>query len=342
MVKEVFDEHKLPDEFASKVIEGVPTLGWGKQRECTFLGALEAALAVTNHPARYTDLMGWSGMAFRVRWFAGNEKARWCPSCAVGEMEEEIQAVEHTTGWPLRISFVEKENAAAMQRLTADFVASINAGRPVLAYEPRGNMDVVFGYQDGGKILLLRDYFQPDTPLQLAASELGFLVLFLGEHGEGMPRPEALVRSLRIAVRNWRRERFAEGPGEYWYGEAALNRWRADIAEADSFSDEEKGQLCFVGRWNYSTMHDARLAAVSFLRESADLLPSKGRQALERAAQLYQQEAEFLSSALASRDAFTGSCQDWSAPMRRREQELLSQAQGIEESAISFLEKALP
>jgi len=342
MVPELSDEHKLPEKSARKVLDQVPTLGWGKQRECTFLGALEAALAVTNHPVKYTDLMGWSGMAFRVRWFAGNEKGRWCPSCAVGEMEEEIQAVEHTTGWPLRVSFVEKEDAAAMERLTADFVASINAGRPVLAYEPRGNMDVVFGYQDGGKILLLRDYFERDTPLQLAASELGFLVLFLGEHGEGMPRPEALVRSLRIAVRNWRRERFSEGPGEYWYGEAALNRWRADIAEADSLPDEQQEQLCFVGSWNYTTMHDARLAVVTLLHENADLLPAPGRQALGRAAHLYQQEAELLGSALARKDAFTGACQDWSAPMRRREQEILSQAQGIEESAISFLEKALP
>ena len=35
----------------SKVwIEGVPSLGWGKERECTFAGALSAALAVTDHP----------------------------------------------------------------------------------------------------------------------------------------------------------------------------------------------------------------------------------------------------------------------------------------------------
>ncbi len=36
MMQEVFDEHKLPAEFASKVLENVPALEWN--RECTFLG----------------------------------------------------------------------------------------------------------------------------------------------------------------------------------------------------------------------------------------------------------------------------------------------------------------
>jgi len=44
MVQEVFNEHRLPDEFAQKVLENVPTLGWGTGRECTFAGALAAAL----------------------------------------------------------------------------------------------------------------------------------------------------------------------------------------------------------------------------------------------------------------------------------------------------------
>lgn len=48
-------------------IEGVPTLQWGKNRETTFAGALEAAPAVTRHPYTATQLMGFSGLAFRVR-----------------------------------------------------------------------------------------------------------------------------------------------------------------------------------------------------------------------------------------------------------------------------------
>ena len=35
----------------------------------TYVGALEAALAVTEHPYDYTYLMGVSGLAFRTRAF---------------------------------------------------------------------------------------------------------------------------------------------------------------------------------------------------------------------------------------------------------------------------------
>ena len=46
MVQEVFNEHKLPDEFARNVIEGVPRLAWGKGKDCTFAGGLEAATGI--------------------------------------------------------------------------------------------------------------------------------------------------------------------------------------------------------------------------------------------------------------------------------------------------------
>ena len=107
MVQDVFDEHKLPPEFAAKVLDNVPALGWGKGKECTFAGALEAAMAVTDHPCKYSDIMGFTSLAFRVRWFKGPDGRGICPSCAVGEMEEEIRAAERATGWPLRVEVLQ-------------------------------------------------------------------------------------------------------------------------------------------------------------------------------------------------------------------------------------------
>jgi hypothetical protein len=93
MVQEVFNEHKLPDEFAERVLEGVPALSWDSGKLCTFIGALEAALAVTEHPHSYTDLMGWSGLAFRIGWYRGDDGSLGCPSAAVGEFPEEMRRV---------------------------------------------------------------------------------------------------------------------------------------------------------------------------------------------------------------------------------------------------------
>ncbi len=50
------------------LIQGLPKFGF-PDKMSTYVGALEAALAVTEHPYDYTYLMGVSGLAFRTRAF---------------------------------------------------------------------------------------------------------------------------------------------------------------------------------------------------------------------------------------------------------------------------------
>jgi len=202
-------------------------------------------------------------------------------------------------------------------------------------------MDVVFGYEDRGKILLLRDYFKPDEPLRLPPAKLGFLILLLGEHGDGMSRREAAIEGLKMAVHNWRRERAKSGPGEYWYGDAALARWIEDLGEVDTFTEDEKKSLFFTSWWNCDQMRDARHAAASFLRDSAALLGEGAREPLQRAAALYEQEAAILDAAVTNGDAFPEDSGHRSAEMHRREQQVLTQAREMSAAAIAEIEKAL-
>jgi RNA polymerase sigma-70 factor (ECF subfamily) len=341
MVQEVFDEHRLPEEFAQKVLDNVPTLGWGTGRECTFAGALEAALTPTDHPYRYSDLLGFTGLAFRTRWFCGDDGARWCPSCAVGEMEEEIAAVEKATGWPLRVHFLQGDDVANVEQTRTDIVKSIDEGRAVLAYEPELNMDVVYGYEQGGKMLLLRDYAKGEEPLRLSPSKLGFLMLFIGDRGEAMSRREAIIESLRIAARNWRRERGHAGPGEYWYGRAALEHWMADIEGAEELSEEDLDQLRSVTWWNFTTIHDARKTAVTYLREIAEELGGEAVEALGRAADIYAEEVKLFDAAAAEPQVFIGSAEGWTDDAGRREREVLTRAIELEEKAIAEIERVL-
>ena len=340
-VQEVFDEHRLPQDFAQRVLDNVPALGWGTGRECTFAGALEAALTATDHPYTYTDLLGYTGLAFRTRWFCGNDDTRWCPSCAVGEMEEEIAAAQAATGWPLEVRFLPSEQAAEVEQIRADIVASIDAGRPVLAYEPRGNMDVVYGYEQGGKILLLRDYFQAEEPLRLPPSKLGFLLLFLGAREEVLSRRDALIASLRMAAHNWRRERGHAGPGDYWYGQAAFAQWKADLAEVDDLSADDQRLLGRVSSFNFATIHDARKAAVAYLTKSAEGFAAEEGEALGRAAAIYTDEVKLFDAASAEPHVFGGGGEGWTADVRRRETETLTRAIELEEDAISEIERVL-
>ncbi len=344
MVQEVFDEHKLPEEFASKVIEGVPPLGWGKRMECTFAGALSSALAATDHPYSYCDIMGFSGLAFRVRWFRGHDGRSWCPSSAVGELPEETAAVEAATGWRFRQEWHWSD--PQMERFAPDVAAAINADRPVLVYAPDMNVGVAYGYEDRGKKVLMRDYMKGEEPASVQLSKLGPMLIFLTDHVDPLPRREAVVEALRIAARNWRRDPVPSAKGKYHYGQGALTSWQEDIAQAGTFSDDERSSMFHPNWWNFCSLEDARWAAVRFLKDSAAVLEGGAAEAVKRAAALYEQEAKLLTSVFDAKDAFLGGwsgkdIKAWTDDVRQREREILSQAREIESPAIGEIEEAL-
>jgi hypothetical protein len=323
-------------------IENVPTLGWGTGRECTFAGALEAATAVTERPCKYSDLMGWSSLAFRLRWYHGDTGQRWCPSSPVGEFPDEIAALQKATGWELRPVL----DGGHMDRHASEIVSSIDAGLPVLAYEPRLNVDVIYGYQDGGQTLLMRDYFRGPEPLVLPPRELGFLAIFLGEHRAGLSAHDGLIEGLKIAATNWRRGSAPAERGKYWHGDAAYAKWIDDSRDVSPLTKEERDLLFFVGHWNFCSLADARAAAAAFLKENAPLLSDEARGAVLRAAALYETEGELLGRAFRDKDAFLGmwsgkTIGDWTDAVRARERQILSEARATEADAIAEIEKAL-
>ncbi|HDY65172.1 MAG TPA: sigma-70 family RNA polymerase sigma factor [Phycisphaerae bacterium] len=345
MVQEVFNEHKLREEFAERVLENVPVLAWGKGKECTFAGALEAATAVTDYPQKYSDIMGWTGLAFRVRWFCGNERSRWCASCAVGEMEEEIVAAAKATGWPLRVEV--HQNEPDMSRFAPEFIGSIDAGKPIPAYGKTLDMGVIYGYRAGGKTLLFRDYHKADQASELSPSELGWLWLFLDEYSEPLKSQDALVESLRIASHNWRRVKGRQGPGEYWYGGTAYKVWIEDLVSVDTLSEKAKKMLLHVNWWNFLALCDARNSACKFLKENEKLLDNiQAVAAIQAAVKLYEQQGQMLTRVFAKKAAFLApssedAIADWSVDVRKQEQEILAEARELDEAAITQIETAL-
>jgi hypothetical protein len=345
MVQEVFDEHKLPKEFAEKIIEDVPVLAWGKGKECTFAGALEAATAATDHAFKYSDIMGWCGMAFRVRWFCGNERVRWCNSCAVGEMEEEIASAARAMGWELRVEV--HQNEPDMSRFVPEIMASLNAGKPIPAYDDKLDMAVIYGYRDNGKTLLFRDYYKAESQHELPAAKLGWLWIFLGEFNGGLTHRKALVEALKIAVHNWHRGKGTEGPGDYWYGKTALNRWLDDLTQVNQLSENDQKQLFTTNWWNFISLIDARKAALTFLTDNAALLDGAAREQLIQGTHIYKEEIDFIDSdEFTKNDCFLGpwsgkDIESWSTDVRARECRLLSEIIKFESATIAHIEKTL-
>ncbi|KKO11392.1 hypothetical protein LCGC14_0018730 [marine sediment metagenome] len=333
------------------IIEGVPSLGWGKSGDTTFAGALESALSVTEHPYSYAQIMGYSGLAFRFRW--GPRSEGWCPSVPVGEFPEEQAAVIWATGWQVQDEDnMDNEDDPHMERFAADMVASIDAGFPVVGYgpgRPALNVAVAFGYDNGGESFLWWDFFGGDTPVVLPATQTGPWIWILKSFNEPPSRRKQLLASLKIAVRNWHRPDEKLPPGKYYYlwGDVAYTAWAADIRKAATFDDEQQGPLFFANWWCFGILVDARNTAAVFLREYADAAgDDQAATHIRKAADLYQQEGQLLGAFYGTKDAFIGpwsgkSAEDWTDEVRQREFAAIAQAHSLDRQAIAELEAAL-
>jgi len=342
MVSESLHTNKLPEDFGRRVISAIPVLSWGSQKECTFAGALESALSVTDHPCSYETIMGGTGLAFRTRWWKTIDGAGWCGSSPVGEFPEEREAAGKVTGWPIRVENHLGNPEARMDRFALDIVASIDKGLPVLGYDEGYNMAVICGYEDEGRTVLMRDYSRGDQTNRVEADRLPPFLLFLTEYTGAASREDALKMALKLSVENFSRpDPVLDKGGAYHYGEHALAKWAGDIAHYDDYSQEEREILHAVSCWNFCSLWDARMAAASFLRQNLDLAD------LAPAADLYSQEAQILRrSSFERKEAFLGcwsgkSIADWTLEVRQREIDLLNQAREMETEAIGLIAVSL-
>jgi hypothetical protein len=334
-------------------VDGTPPVGWMQGKDCTFVGALEAALAPTACPYSYIDLMGYSGLAFRTRWFHNSEHAetpwgtqRWHPVSPHGEGPDEIAALTRATGWQLRREELPKDrNDPAYQHLVTDLVLSLDAGLPAVI-GLNTDLATVYGYHIWSMNLILRDYQRPEQEdVRTQANDAGFQspVIFLDRHEEPLEPPEALLASIRLAVRNATRE-----PSDgFMYGPAALRTWRDDLLGHDTYTDDERNLLFLANWWSLMHLVDAREAAVAFLEGNADLLTGDSRAALVRALDGYRQEARLLRDFADEHLDFiqwyggTKQASDWDEDTRQAQAELLAKAAELEGEAAKAFEEVL-
>ncbi len=329
-------------------IEGVPGLKWGSNRDCTFIGALEAALAVTERPFFYSDLMGLSSLAFRMRWWDKDAGHPWCPSVAIGEMPKEQQRLGRLTGWglPTDTQFgSENEDKAPIVKKIKD---SIDEGFPVLAYVSTLDVGVVFGYEQGGKVLLARDYHCKEPVLKWPSEKIGPMQIYLVYGGKSGTWAEDFEDSLGLAIRNYKRGRGDGGvPGRtYLYGDLAFDYWIKDIERFEDFSRSEKATFLFVSAFAHKSLLDARRSAVKYLTEHATSLGPAARPRLLKAREHYEYEVDWhLASGtkgaarLASWEA--GGPAAFPATVRKQQVSALAAIQKLERQAIGEIEKAL-
>jgi len=330
---------RIQRENGRVLVRNIEKLNWNSGRSCTFAGAMAEAMKVTEHPYIYNDIMGLTGLAFRVRWCNEDTKTKWCPSLTIGEMPDEQVALAKLTGWQSPTEWLDVEGRDN-ESLRKKIVASIDAGKPVAAYPEHWDMALIYGYEDEGRILLINDYMNEEFPSLLPVERLVGLFTYIGDYGEPPSLKDGLREALQIAVSNWKRERHHGGlqDREYWYGDAAFGAWIDDLQKYDEYSDEIKKSMRGIDPWNYQSLMDARKAAIGFLKDWSIVLNAGSRQALENAAKIYEEEIKILES-LAQDKRSDG--ENWLGEARAQEIDVLMKAREFESRAIGEMEKAI-
>jgi RNA polymerase sigma-70 factor (ECF subfamily) len=353
MVKEVFEEHKLPEEFARKVLDGVPDLSYRKH-ESALEGSVFACMEYLEEPVPYEFLMGVSGSAFKLLWCL---PAGCSSNNSMGILgPEPVRRVFAALGfgYELLARTDRGEDEEALWR--GKIVESVGRGRPVIAWGIVGAPDegVVAGYDQGGEVLLGRSYFYDDADSYYRKDGWYggcFGVILIGEKTEAPSRPEILRDALEWAVQlacTPRSEDLPGADGRRATGLAAYNAWVAALGRDEDFPSEDLEELTLRCNIHVSVtlsgLLDARRSAAAFLRRMTDVAGTAGGELLA-AAKAYDDEVRVLDEAI-SDAPFCFSPEEKrreivSPALRTRLAHAVRAAKAEDEKAVGHLKRAL-
>ncbi len=237
-------------------LEGVPRLRWGASAEPTYVGALEAAFRGSERPLDLLDLMGDSGLCFRLRW-AVRERARRGAVRPVRRVAGGSRRAQRCDRLRLRVERSRIPPADTRARVKA----SLEQGYPVLAMPSHMDLGVILGYEDEGATLLVSDYWASDYPERRAITEMQQIGCFLIASRNRAGANRAARSGLGLAV-----SRFREGwsnpiraPARATTTAAlGFERWVADLERVPQLSAEQLPNLFHVSSWTFSALHQGR------------------------------------------------------------------------------------
>lgn len=311
-------------------IEGIgPIVGWAKGRDNTFIHCLELVLDAAGRKIGYDELMGLSGLAFRIqfnveRWDVGN------PDPLVGE--ECLRPLFAAIGMKPAVRVVRQHEEAQKATLRGEIKRSIEQGIPVLAANiiPPEDWGIITGYRPDGT-WLCRSYNGGASRQDRPAKGWPTAVVLLKRR---FRRPSPRVKhteSLRRAVKLFNQRK----SGSYALGRKAFDDW------CQSLKAVQRHSYIHPNIWTYVSLIDARGAAVRYLRDIAPEFGPRERYVLQ-AADLYEQEVRLLRRGytnVPSERAFPDSLPP--REYRRRQIKTLREAQKLEQQAIAALDRAV-
>lgn len=311
-------------------IEGIgPIRGFARGRDNTFMHCLELVLDAMGRKIGYDELMGLSGMAFRLqfcldRWDVGNPDPLVGASC--------LEVLFSAIGLDYEVRVVRRDELAAAADLKRAIRESLDRKLPVLAANVIRPEDwgIITGYRPGYQ-WLCRSYHGGAQRSDREANDWPTAVVLLRRRLPRPPRRQAHLASVGRAVELFERRR----SGRHALGARAFEVWCDRLRAAGDRS------YIHPNVWTYIGLMDARAAAERYLRDIASEFGGRERYVLQ-AADLYAREVRLLREGyvhVPSERKFPDSMPP--KEMRERQIRVLQEAGELEAKAIALLRKAV-
>ena len=319
-------------------IEGVEPWSMG-QRGSSVHAAQAAIMAAVGEEVSYADLLGASGLAFRLQVEPG-----FCPSSPHSCCGEQcVAGAVRALPWQIRVYAVDPDDSAGVAEARQAVVASIDRGVPVrYGSEEDG---VIVGYQSDGEEWLCLHPLKGDT--MFVETDWPWHIAVFTAPKQAVPsRRELAVDALRKAVAMSRMERGPEG--DYALGLHAWDVWLSKLDSLENADEEIRNSHMLGNAWIYGTLIEYRGVAAEYLRSVAGEFDDAAATHLRAAADSYDRLARELLAdqercvtATAPVPWLLVDGRTWTADMRADQMRRMRDALPLERQAIAELEAAL-
>ncbi len=277
---------RIPFAADKKVIEGVESLGFGRNMDCTWAGALTVALKVLGIDTTYEKVMGMSGACYRIAFHPV-----WDYSSVDG-----LVAYDYATPGYKAFGYKHVHAERVPKEHREDerncIIRDLNKNIPVLAINLRvaPEWGVITGYEQQGKTFLCRTYFDNEIidseysgeDRYLHADNWPFIITHFEEKTYQPSDTENLINSLKVLIDCNNKK---EGRCGYTMGYNAYRVWSEALINNDLFLENGQSIDDFIRRMdvnNYCMMSllDARRCAFEYIKESSALFEGGQRNVL--------------------------------------------------------------
>lgn len=291
---------------SSCMLPGIMTLDWGRNMDCTWGGALYAALRHLGDDITYEQIMGLSGACYRLSF---TEVWDWSTVDALVCYDYSsilFKAIGYEQIWAGRI---EKVRRKSERRSIMD---DIEAGKPVIAINLRiaPEWGVITGYLENGKRLLCRTYF--DSPVfnehkddkgflqesggYLETDGWPYLIVHFGSRHQPQNPLDNLAASLKALVESFN----APVNRGYYQGKEAYLAWIKGLQDESAWigcqSEEGIFRRMAVNDYMLLNLIDARRCAAIYLKGNVPLVNRTTQEQIEEIAGTYAAISQKLSN----------------------------------------------